>query len=233
MSNKFGITKETQGSSNVPIPAPIKLKEPSAQFKTGYEFPVVKLVKVSFNPAKEMTVQGVKEEKPVLEFLFKDAKQRQFTHIEFPIADDDDKFDKKLEWQNQRIMHIWEETVGLKNLPEDGIGTNAQSFEEFFKDVADKFNSVKHTEGDKEKVLYPTIPIYLKLTYNNNRVQLPIFPNFVQRASVAGKTVEVDKLMIDPVYDKVEPSAPATGTKYSSGTDKQFGGDESDDFPDV
>ena len=231
--NKFGITKETQGSSLVPIPAPIKLKEASAQFKTGYEFPVVKLVKISFNPAKEMTVQGVKEERPVLEFLFKDAKQRQFIHIEFPIAEDDDKFDKKLEWQNQRIMHIWEETVGLKNLPEEGIGTNASSFSEFFQDVADKFNAVKVTEGEKEKVLYPTIPLYLKLTYNNSRLNLPMFPNFVQRASVGGKTVEVEKLIIDPTYDKVEPSAAVATTKYSSGTDNIFGGDTGDDFPDV
>ena len=230
----FGITKETQGGGSVPIPAPIKLKEHTAAYKTGYEFPVVKLVKVHFNPAKEMTSDGVKEEKPVLEFLFKDSKNRQFTHIEFPIKDGADRFSDKMEWLNQRIMHIWEETNGVSNLPEEGIGTNAKSFAEFFEDVAAKFNGVTVTEGEKQRVLYPTVPLYIKLTYNKDRQNLPMFPNFIQRAVVDGKQVPVEKLIINPQYDKIEPSVnTGTANKYSGGTDNTFGGADEDDFPDV
>ena len=234
---KFGITKETQGSSNVSIPAPTKLTAPNAQFKTGYEFPVANLVKVHYNPAKEMTTQGVKEEKPVLEFLFKDKKNRQYTHIEFPIEENADKYDSKMEWMSQRIAHIWEETLGLKALPEEGLGTSATNFSEFFEDVAKQFNAITHLEGEKEKVTYPTIPVYMKLTYNKDRVQFPIFPNFIQKAVDAnGKVVAVEKLIINPTYDKVEPSANVSNSanKYSGGTDNQFGGaDVENDFPDV
>ena len=236
MSTKFGITKETQGSSVLPIPAPIKLDKKQPPFKTGYEFPICNLVKVHFNPAKEMTIQGVKEERPVLEFLFKDAKNRQLPHIEFPIDENDDKFNSKLEWMNQRIMHLWEETIGINKLPEEGIGTGAASFAEYFKAVADAFNAVTYTDGEKEKVLYPHIPLYIKLTYNRDRVQLPIFPNFVQRAKNAkGELLSVEKLDINPTYDKIEPAAnTASTTKYSGGTDNQFGGGVPDDeFPDV
>ena len=232
----FGITKETQGSSSVAIPAPIELTTPNAQFKTGYEFPVAKLVKVAFVPNKEMTVNGVKEERPVLEMLFKDAKNRQITHIEFPLEEGVDKFDEKLQWQQQRIMHIWEETLGLKALPADGIGTSATSFAEFFEDVAKQFNAVKHKEGDVEKVTYATVPLYIKLTYNKDRVQLPMFPNFVQKAVGAdGKTVPVEKLVINPTYDKIKATANVntTANQYKGGTDNTFGGDDTDGFPEV
>ena len=236
MSNKFGITKDTQGSSILPIPAPIKLDKKQHPYKTGYEFPSCRLVKVHFNPAKEMTVQGVKEERPVLEFLFKDEKNRQITHIEFPIDEAADDFSKKQEWQNQRIMHIWEETIGVAKLPEEGIGTNATSFAEYFEAVANAFNAVKITDGDKEKVLYPTVYLYIKVTYNKDRVQLPIFPNFIQRAkNHKGEILSVEKLDINPTYDKIEPAVNTASTsKYSGGTDNTFGGGIGDDeFPDV
>ena len=137
---------------------------------------------------------------------------------------------------NQRIMHLWEETIGINKLPEEGIGTGAASFAEYFKAVADAFNAVTYTDGEKEKVLYPHIPLYIKLTYNRDRVQLPIFPNFVQRAKNSkGELLSVEKLDINPTYDKIEPVAnTASTTKYSGGTDNQFGGGVPDDeFPDV
>ena len=45
----------------------------------------------------------------------------------------------------------------------------------------------------------------------------------------------VEKLDINPTYDKIEPAAnTTTTTKYSGGTDNQFGGAIADDeFPDV
>lgn len=238
----FGITSETRGTGYVNIPAPVKLTAPDPQFPTGYRFPVVNLVKISFNPKKEITRNQIKEETVTLEFLFKDSKDRQFTHVEFPIDTTDEKFQSKLEWLNQRIMHIWTELLGVQRLPQGGIGTTATNFTEYFEQVANAFNSIKFVEGEKEKVLYPFIPIYLKLTFNQDRPQLPMFPNFIQSAkSPDGKIRPVEILTINPTHDKIEPTAvnkPKANNPYSGGgTNADFGagatGGDFSTFPEV
>lgn len=236
---KLGISKDTVGGSTVPIPAPYKLDKPNEQFTTGYHFPIAKLVAVSYIADKAMKQNGVDVTKPVLSFIFKDDKNRQYQHIEFPVDEDDAKFESKVEWLNQRVKHIWDETIGDKMFPQEGLGANAETFAELFKDIADKFNAVKTGEGEQARVVYAQTLLYIKLTYNKDRVQFPLFPNFVQRAKIADKVVPVVTLTITPSRDKVEPpastSAPALG--YAGGTDNTFGGGANfaagAEFPDV
>lgn len=245
---KFGITEETKGSSGVSIPAPTKLASPNPLFKGGYEYPIARLVKVTFNPEKKMKKAGVETTSYVLEFLFKDDKDRQFTHIEFPLDPTSKNAANEPDWQDQRIKHIFEETIGADRLPKEGIGTTAQSEAEYFKMIADCFNSIKMSianpkagqEGQPdtvERAVYPRNPVYIKVTYNKTNLQLPLFPNFLQRASLNGVQQPVEKLIIDPKYDKTEPSisasnVPNAAADLSTGLDASFGGTSfEDDLP--
>lgn len=238
----FGINKETRGTAILPIPAPVKLPAPTAQFKTGYEYPIVKLLNVRFVPNKEITRGGVPEEVAVLEFFFKDTKDRQFTHTEFPIDPTVNKFAEKVEWLNQRVKHFWDIAIGEERMPAEGIGTGAKTTAEYYKAVAEAFNSIKYTKGEgeeaKQYVLYGSIPMYLKLTYNDDRLQIPMFPNFVQRTKNAkGETLPCETLVINPTHDAVEPKArqkanPTAGYT-AGGTNAGFGEADMEDFPDV
>lgn len=230
------VTTETRGGSGIPIPAPIKLNSYNAQFPTGYKFPVVRLVSVRFNAEKEMKVANSNETttKPVLEFLFKGEKDEQFTHIEFPIeGDDTEKVQGSTDALLSRIKHIWEETMGLP-VPDSLSG---ESFADFFKNVADSFNKEKITilKDGKEKSVakYPRVKLYLKLSYYKTNLQIPRFPNFVQKAEVDNKLIPCISLLINPQYDKTEPSLKAS-TSNNTGLDNDFGTtDFSDDFPDI
>jgi hypothetical protein len=245
---KFGITEQTQGSQGVQLPAPIKLNTPNPMFKTGYEFPLCKLVAVSFNPEKKIKRGGVETLVYALEFRFKDAKDRQYTHIEWPLDPTSKNAEKEPEWQDQRIKHIWEETIGSEKLPKEGLGTGAKTESEYFKLIADGFNSIKISvlnpkyvpnetpkEGQEpisqtvDRVAYGQTFVYLKLTYNKTNLQLPLFPNFIQRGVINGAQVPVEKLMIDLKYDNVEPSistsnTPSAAAGLSTGLDATFGG---------
>lgn len=233
MNNRFSINKDTQGASIVPIPAPKKLTAPSDIYTTGYMFPICTLIAVKFIPNKAITRNGVEEEVPVLMFLFEDNKKRQFQHIEFPIDDDDAKAEKKSEWFISRVKHIWDETIGADKFPEEGI--NGDDIPSFYKGVADAFNSIKVPINGKEKCLYAVRPVYLKLTYNKDRLNLPLFPNFIQVAMRGDKQVPVTYLTINPARDNVEPkvaASPAVGG-FTSGTDASFGATNINDYPDV
>ena len=243
---KFGITSETRGASGVSIPAPTKLAAPNPMFTTGYEFPVCKLVSVKFNPVKTIKRAGQETVVYALEFLFKDNKDRQFTHIEFPLDPTSKNAEKEPDWQDQKIKHIWEETIGANKLPAEGIGTTATTEAEYYELIAKAFNDVKvevpnpkAKEPVKEgevpptatvsRVAYGQTHLYIKLTYNKNRLQLPLFPNFIQRAVENGKQVPVEKLIIDPAYDLTEASAPAAAsTPISTGLDAGFAGGTED-----
>lgn len=234
---KLGVSKDTVGGSTVPLPAPYELEKPTEQFPTGYHFPVAKLAAVVYTAKKEMKQAGSTVEKPILSFIFKDDKERQYTHIEFPIEDDDAKFESKLEWMQQRVKHIWDETIGESLFPEEGLGLNAETFEELYEDMAKQFNAKKTGEGEAAQVVYSKTPVYVKLTYNKDRVQFPLFPNFIQRAVVGGKPVPVTNLTITPSRDKIKPAAASSTAAYGGGAESSFGGAantyKAGDFPDV
>lgn len=236
MAKKLGISKEQVGGSTVSIPAPIKLKEHNPQYPTGYVFPRAKLSSVYFDGEKKMKDStGLETTKPVLVFIFKDSKNRQITHIEFPIEEDDIKFESKLDWMNQRVRHIWDETIGANRFPENGIGEEAETFDVLFKELADAFNKeVAEVEGKTVKV-YTLNSVYVKVVYNRDRLNFPLFPNFLQKAEAAGKPIACDMLTITG-RDSIEPIAKPPA--YNPGGDEgaSFGGDPSAagyQFPDV
>lgn len=236
MAKKLGISKEQVGGNTVSIPAPVKLKEHNPQYPTGYVFPLAKLSSVYFDAEKKMKDStGVETTKPVLVFIFKDSKGRQVTHIEFPIEDDDIKFESKLDWMNQRVRHIWDETIGSSRFPENGIGAEAESFDQLFKELADAFNKeVAELDGKSVKV-YSIPQLYVKLIYNRDRLNFPLFPNFLQKAEVAGKVVSCDMLTISG-RDTIEPTAKPAAYNPGGDTGNAFGGDPSAagyQFPDV
>lgn len=204
MAKKLGISKEQVGGSTVSIPAPIKLKEHNPQFPTGYIFATCKLASVHTDPKKKMKEAGIEVEKPVLIFIFKDEKGRQTTHIEFPLDEDDLKFDSKIDWMNQRIRHIWDETLGASKFPEDGLGGDAETFEDLFAAISNAFNAHKTVVEEKETKVYSQPLLYIKLVYNKDRANVPLFPNFLQRATVNGKAVPCEMLTINPTRESVE-----------------------------
>lgn len=232
MAFNLKINKETQGSAGVPIPAPTKLVEPSMMYPTGYNFPQARLVKVSFNPTKEVGEDKV--ETPVLEFLFKDSKDRTFTLIEFPIEEDANKADMKVAALLQRIKHIWEQTIG-ESVEMDIEGAD---FAELFKNAAAAFNAQKVTVGQgdaaKERVKYAASTVYLKLVYYNSRLQVPMYPNFIQAATDGTKQIPCESLLINPSNDQIEPKAKPKATSSFSGAEAGYAGESMNmDLPDV
>lgn len=235
---KLGISKETQAKSGIPIPAPKKLDKATQTFPNAWEFPVVQLVKVHFDPAKDVTRNNETSQVPALLFVFKTATEKQFTHIEFPVDEDDDKFDAKAEQLAQRIKHIFCETVGEDKFKEGSM--EGDTFSEYFENIGKAFNSETYTKGEGEgaKVLpiYTRNHAYLKLVYYKDRLQIPLYPNFVQKAFNGVNPIECN-LMINPTYDKVEPQARvqagAGAGQYGGGTNSSFGSVGDVAFPDI
>jgi hypothetical protein len=244
----LSVNKNTQGQSGVPIPAPIKLKEITPLFKGGYEFPIAKLVSVKFDPKKEVKIKNSdeKEEKPVLIFVWKDAKDRQFTQMEFPIASDDANAEMKVDALQQRLKHIWDVMIG-DDIDPDFSG---DSFAEFFKNAAEAFNGQKVTrrlkdgetipEGEEAPTVprYTTQQVYIKLTYYKTNLQIPMFPNFIQRAGTSQARIPCETLIINPKNDQLQPSEKANkgngNQNFNNSLDNEFiGEDLGDDFPEV
>jgi hypothetical protein len=236
MDLNLSINKDTRGSANNPIPAPRLLALATTIFPYKYEFPVAHLVNVSFDPKKEVKRNDVTENVPALIFLFKDKDKRQFTHIEFPLDPTDDKIKKKQDALLSRIKHIWDETIGADKLPAGVL--EGKSFAEFYENVAKGFNAITYTKDDKTYKTYSANALYIKLSYYNANLQLPQYPNFIQPATSGGNQ-KVCELRINPTYDSVEPKAKAKAGGNQSGHNNEFGGGESfggnfsEDLPDI
>lgn len=217
---KFGITKDTKATNVVVMLPPSKLSSPDAYFPTGWKFPISNLVNVVFNPELEKR-DGDKV--PVLQFIFIDKDKRQYTHTEWEVEASDSKATEKIGWQAERIKHIYTAVFG--SFPDaTGIGTDAKTFADFFKAVADAFNSAKVTVGEKEVKAYSVVDLYTKLVYYKKNLGFPLTPNFLQKV-VKGKPC---KLAIKP-SEAVAPSSSGSGASALPG---MGGGDVEGDFPD-
>ena len=139
----FGINKDTRSEGSNLFAAPVKLKEPTKQFPNGYKFPVGKLVNVVSD--NEFETKNGKQ--AVVQFVFKGSKNTIHTHTEWEVDSTDAKADVKLSGMQGRIKHILEQT-GLE-MPKDGIGAKATSYEEFFDAVAKEFNGQVILEDEK------------------------------------------------------------------------------------
>ena len=243
-TKKLGISKDLQASAGIPIPAPRKLDKATQQFPNGYDFPIAQLVKVYCDPKKVVKRNGEDTEEAVLGFVFATAggnntPKKQYTSIEFPIDSDDDNFDKKFEQLASRIKHIFCEVIGESKFTEEAM--TGDTFEEFFTNVAAEFNKHKVTtgEGDAAKTVpvYTKNSVYIKITYYKDRLQTPLYPNFVQKAYNGTQPIACE-LIINPTYDKIEAQAKVVAggnAAYGGGTNNTFGGGAAGfgDFPDV
>jgi len=213
----FGITSETKSTNNAPLLVATKV-ENNSQFPSGWKFPIAKLVNVISNPEFEKK-DGNKV--AVLQFIFKDKDNRQHNHTEWEIESTDTKFKEKKDGLDVRIKHIYTSVFG--RFPEKGIGTEATSWGEFFNLVADAFNTITIGEKEDIKKVYPTIPLYYKLTYYKARMNFPLSPNFLEKVV---KDKPCKTLTINTTYDKLSPSVSAGGGIPGIG-----GGNSTDDLP--
>lgn len=233
-ASKLGINKDVQSQAGIPIPAPIKLDARTPMYPNAYEFPIAKLVKVHFDPAKEVKRDGEIQHTPVLMFVFVTKENKQFTNIIFPIDMDDDKLADKVGVMQQTIKHIFDATVGSENFVEDSM--EGDTFAELFENVAKAFNSITITRGEGE--LAKTSPVflnsncYLKLTYYKTNLQFPRFPNFIQNVvNKKGEQVPCE-LMVNPTYDNLVPQEKVIAAPYGGGASAgAFGGGNFGDFP--
>ncbi len=200
MSKKnLGIKSDLVAKAGIPINPPLPIPNPTTYFKS-HSFPIAILEKVEFVPDQVTKDRQTEEEtvQPVLKFTFKDTQnsEKKITSIYYGIDEDDDKWDVKLEGLQKSIKHIFEETVGADKFAEEDFA--GSTFAELFENVANAFNKVVHTKpakkGEEEGApvvtvpVYTTVPCYIKLTYYNNRLGIPMYPNFLQRAYVSKAT---------------------------------------------
>lgn len=234
---RLGISKDVQATAGIPIGAPIRLDKRTDMFPNSWEFPIANLVKVHFDPAKLVKREEIETPTPILTFIFSTIDRKQHTHTEFPIEDDDAKFDDKLGAMHQRIKHFFVETIGEDKFTEDSM--DGEDFAEFFGNVAKAFNKETvvipgKTEAENKTVpAYTRTPLYVKLTYYKTRVQFGLYPNLVQRAYIAGKQTKCE-LLINPQHDKVVPQErAAASTTYTGGTNAGYASAGNDGYPDI
>jgi len=199
----FGITTDTKATNSAPLLVATKTDN-KAQFPSGWAFPIAYLVNVVSIPEFEKKDGG---KVPVLQFIFKDKDNRQHIHAEWEIETNDSKFAEKIEGLNVRVKHIYTAVFG--RFPDKGIGTTASTFAEFFNEIALAFNSITTGEDDKKKKVYPSVPLYYKLTYYKTRLGFPLSPNFLEKA-VDGTPCKL--LAINTTYDKLEPYGASKST---------------------
>ncbi len=236
--SKLGIRKDLEAKAGIPISTAKRLDGNNPQYPTGYEFPLVKLVNVVFTADKEVGQDKVPT--PVIAFVFKGEGDKQFTGMEFPLDYDDAKFDMKLEALQKRLRHIFDETIGTDKFVEGSM--DGDTFAELFENVAKAFNAVTVTKGEgetaKQVKLYAEGTHYFKLVYYQTRLQIPMFPNFIQRAIVNKQAVPCE-LRITVGTDELEPKAKAKASGFGA-TGNGLGGEGfnvgnmgMDSFPDV
>ncbi len=237
--SKLGIRKDLEAKAGIPVSTAKKLSTPTQQYPTGYEFPLVRLVNVVYTADKEVGQDKVPT--PIIAFVFKGEGDKQFTGIEFPLDYDDSKFDMKLEALQKRLRHIFDETIGTDKFVEGSM--DGDTFAELFENVAKAFNAAIVTRGEGENAkqikLYAEGIHYFKLVYYNTRLQIPMFPNFIQRANAKGESVPSIpcELRIVVGTDELEPKAKAKASGFAAGGDLSGGFNVGsmgmDSFPDV
>jgi len=232
------LNKNLEGSSSVKMTNIVRLDKPTKLFPKGYEFPIGKLVKVESVPY-ETEVMGVTQSSKRLTFTYREVgkdKKGSLVVSEFA-PKEDDKFEKNLDYLNRRIMHVFENTIGKGKMAED---IEAETFDEYFDKVAEEFNKHVYIENDKNRKEFARFPLYMKILYgtgnNSNRQQLPLFPNYIERAfNEKGEPIPCS-LDINPSRDIISSvAAPVAGAMPGGlGTSAMIGGaglGSEDDFP--
>jgi hypothetical protein len=201
----FGVTTETRSSNLIPI-IPTEADP----------IPVCFLTKV------EATTRTVKDEvKHVCVFTFMDKNRKKtHQHTEWTVdafTDDEDQ-QKKMNFMNARIKHIYE---AFAEFPVNGIGLQADSWEEFFKDVETAFN----TNGKEGTPIYTNVAVWLKICVTKSRpkdgFKLPYAPNFIERVITNNGNIVATNLSINPKYETLKVKMDEVGSGSETPT---FGG---------
>lgn len=200
---KFGISKDTKTTNNTPILVATKV-ENNAMFPNGWKFPKARLVNIITNPEFELK-SG--EKTSILQFVFIDNDKRQYIHTEWQLDADDAKVDVKLEGMNVRIAHIYSAIFG--NIPENGIGSDAIDFNDFFNKVKDTFNLQTIQKGDKQVIAYTQVELFIKVTYYKKNLGFPLSPNFLEKV-IPNSPCKI--LTINTTYDTLEPTTGASNS---------------------
>lgn len=231
------LKKDLEGSSSVKMSNIRKLDKPTNQFPKGYAYPMATLRKVEA-VEYETEKMGVKTKATRLQFTYLEHGQDKKGSIvvsEFA-PKEDDKFELNLERLNRRIMHVFETTIGKGAFSND---IEAETFDEYFKKVAEEFNNHRYEVNDKKLRTYQKFPMYIKITYgtgnNANRQQLPLFPNYLERAYNEKNVIVPCSLDVSPKDVIYAPDAGAVSPlgmpgAMPGGMSTSFGGSE-DDFP--
>ncbi len=150
----------------------------------------------------------------VLKFLFSDAANSSFTHIEFPIdadrltelakgwgksqADAESYVKQQFDAQGERIKHILSCFI-----PKDKCVFRAKNFQEFADGVIKMLGET-----------YVEVPCRVKIVYKKNS-QYTTFPNRAFKPFIQPMR-EPNRLVIDPKWDIVEAAAPdSSGDAWS------------------
>lgn len=200
----FGITTETKATNAAPILVAEKLEKPTNMWKSGWKFPIAKLVNVVFK--EDFDTKNGKTN--VIQLVFKDMDGRQYTHTEWEIESGDANYDKKYNGLNERIKHIYTAVFG--DFPKAGIGTKAKTFKEYLKLIAGAFNSRVYDKEGKTVKEYSKHSVFIKLVYYKKNFGFPLSPNFVERVP-ENKICKL--LTINETFDQLVP----TKTKTSGG----------------
>lgn len=243
MLSKVGIKKDLVAKAGIPINPPLPIEKPTAYFKS-HVFPIATLESVTFVPDQKSEDRQTGEitEQPVLKFTYKDTvnPEKKITDTIYPLDEDDEKFDMKLDGMQKSIKHVFEELIGADKFNEEDFGaegtTSHEVFGSLFKNAADAFNKFVTTkivkkgengEEDTKKSIpsYTLVPFYLKLTYFNGRLSPTMFPNFVQRAyQVKGnQTVQVACELAIGKKDAIVNKADAKPASAGGARDAGFG----------
>lgn len=188
----FGVTSNTKSNNSV-----------------GYDsggFKKVTLKEVVFEEV------GKDTKYKVLSFKFVDeAGIKTFTHSEFPIDMDSADAAKRMEGLNVRLKHLYTAFAPFKE-----FGTTAKSFDEFFQQTAEAFNT-----GNEGKPIYKTDKgdklCWIKLGYyskkNPTNIGFALSPNFIEVVKGPENSQKPISLTINNKYDIIEqPKVPQAGT---------------------
>lgn len=210
---ELGLGKEVQ--STVKAPFGVTKAEP---FHKAYLIEVKSEMKTFEKGANAGKAQAI------LSFTFVSPdKTKKHVETYFPLDASKPTFKDSIGYLNQKIKHLFE---AYAVFPDNGIGQGSESFEAYYKAIADAFNGV--VEGKEDTPIYKSKLVWLYLTYNNKgRLQIP-FPNFIE---LVHKDKNEDKPNTLFVKDKDVVDKPAVNTSIA----KVAGGSNEpapDDLPD-
>ncbi len=158
--SKYAVTTETSGESDY-IPA-------NGGIQDNYLMKNVKYEAAKKDGSGDLT----------LIFEFEGPNKEQFRHVEFPVDESREGFEKKYASLAKRIKHILN-----KYMPEEKVVLTGETFEQFAKGVIGLLGNS-----------YKTIPVRVKLILNDSdRLGFPKYLPFIEKMDVNPSILRIGK----------------------------------------